>query len=347
MRVSDVLSRSRLDIFNEVGSLARTNRLFRETYSSANPELPPVAGRFESPDGTRRYLIRLDDGESIESVLIPEEDRFTFCVSSQAGCALACTFCLTGQLGLMRNLTAGEIVSQVMLLRQEAWMAARSPSLRSGFCQSSRNVQNPERSDGLCDTRFSVVFMGMGEPLQNYDNVLKAIEILTDDYGLAIPLRRITVSTAGIVPAIERLAAEPRFPNLSISLTGTTDELRNELMPINRRYPISAVIEAVRRVRSNRRKRVMFEYVMIKGITDTTADAQRLCRITKGLGTKVNLIPVNESKDIPYKRPSDSTVLEFQAILLRNGITAFIRKTRGNDVCGACGQLKKQVGDFR
>src|SRR5262245_38016479 len=194
---------------------------------------------FTSADGTTRYLIRLDDGELIESVLIPRPDRVTLCISSQVGCGLGCTFCLTGQLGLTRDLTAEEIVSQVLLI-----------------------LKNTTQ-------RFSVVFMGMGEPLQNYDNVQRAIRFMHDDHGFALPMSRITVSTAGLIPGIERLAAQPLFPNLSISLTGVTNPTRDALMPINRKYPIEMVMETVRSLPLSRQKRVMFECVMIKGVTDS------------------------------------------------------------------------------
>ena len=297
---------------DRLGSLSKSDRPAAEHFDLS---LPPVVNRFESADGTRRYLLRLQDGEVVESVLIPEGQRFTFCISSQIGCALACKFCLTGQLGLIRNLSAAEIVSQVLVLRAEI---------------------SRERSD-----RFSVVLMGMGEPLQNYENVIKAIQILADDHGVALPLRRITLSTAGLLPGIERLVKERLFPNLSISLSGATNESRDELMPINRKYPIEDVIGAVRRLSGSRRKRVMFEYVMIKGVTDSPDDAQHLSALLRGLGAKVNLIPLNESPDIDFQRSERSRILRFQQVLIRSGISTFIRKTRGDDVYGACGQLKK------
>jgi 23S rRNA (adenine2503-C2)-methyltransferase len=297
---------------DRIGSLSTSDRPAMEHFDLA---LPPVVNRFESADGTRRYLLRLQDGEVVESVLIPENQRFTFCISSQIGCALACKFCLTGQLGLVRNLSAAEIVSQALVLR-------------AGI--------SGEHSD-----RFSVVLMGMGEPLQNYENVLKAIQILVDDHGVALPLRRITLSTAGLLPGIERLAKEPLFPNLSISLSGTTNETRDELMPINRKYPIEDVIGVVRRLPVSRRKRVMFEYVMIKGVTDSSHDARHLLLLLRDLGAKVNLIPLNESPDIGFQRSDRSDILRFQQVLLRSGIPTFIRKTRGDDVYGACGQLRK------
>jgi 23S rRNA (adenine2503-C2)-methyltransferase len=257
--------------------------------------------------------LRLQDGESIESVLIPRHDRVTFCISSQVGCALGCTFCLTGQLGLSRNLSADEIISQVRLLQNET------------------------------QQRFSVVLMGMGEPLDNYDNVLRAIRYLHDDRGLKVPMTRITVSTAGLVPAIERLAREPLFPNLSISLTGVTNKTRDALMPINRKYPIEAVMEAVRKLPVARQKRVMFECVMIKGVTDSVEHAAHLSELVRNMRVKVNLIPLNPAEEIPYERSDGEAILRFQEILIRNGAPTFIRKNRGNDVSGACGQLKKKA----
>ena len=266
-----------------------------------------ITQRFDSIDGTRRYLVRLDDGEVVESVFIPAGDRATLCISSQAGCALGCTFCLTGQLGLIRDLSAAEIVSQVLLLK---------PS-----------------------QRFSVVFMGMGEPLQNYDNVMEAVRMLHDDRGMKLPMNRITVSTAGLIPGIKRLASELLFPNLSISLTGVTNKTRDTLMPINRKYPIEEVMEAVRELPHSRQKRVMFECVMIKGVTDSPDDAQELSRLVRGMSVKVNLIPLNPAAEIPYERSDDQAILRFQKILVDNGTVTFIRKNRGNDVSGACGQL--------
>jgi len=278
--------------------------------SKVESESPVITNRFTSSDGTQRYLLCLHDGQLIESVLIPRDDRATFCISSQVGCALGCTFCLTGQLGLTRNLSVPEIVSQVELLARETTQ------------------------------RFSVVFMGMGEPFDNYDNVLHAIRILHDDHGLKVPMTRITVSTAGLIPGIERLAQEPLFPNLSISLTGVTNETRDALMPINRKYPVEAVMAAIRKLPLARQKRVMFECVMIKGLTDSLEDAETLSRLVRGMRVKVNLIPLNQAEQIPYERSGNDTILRFQEILIRNGTATFIRKNRGNDVFGACGQLK-------
>jgi 23S rRNA (adenine2503-C2)-methyltransferase len=274
--------------------------------------LVTVDNSFMSADGAVRYLLRLGDGERAEAVRIPREDRITICISSQVGCALGCTFCLTGQLGLVRDLSADEIIAQALFLRQGA-------------------------------DRFSIVMMGMGEPLANYDNVLAAVRFFHDDHGFKLPMSRITVSTAGLVPAIERLAAEPLFPNLSISLTGVTDETRDALMPINRKYPIERLMEAVAALPPQRQKRVMFECVMIKGITDSLEDAQTLATLVGGMNVKVNLIPLNPSADIPYDRSDDDAIRRFQNVLLASGVATFIRKNRGNDVFAACGQLKKKA----
>ena len=327
---------SKFDVESRIASRTRAGRVFRAVYRegvsrfdamTAIPltsrkkladgfdlDLPSIAGRFDSKDGTQRYLLRFRDGETAESVLIPNSDRVTFCVSSQIGCALGCTFCLTGQMGLVRDLSAGEIVSQVVVLEREAM-----------HC------------------RFSVVLMGMGEPLQNYDNVVKAMNILHDDHGLGVAPARITLSTAGLVPGIERLAREQVFPNLSISLTGATNAVRDVLMPINRKYSIETVMEAVRKLPRARQSRVMFEYVMIKDVTDSPDDALELSRLLRGMCAKVNLIPLNPAPEIPYKRAEEEDILRFQKILVRNGTTTFVRRNRGNDVSGACGQLTNRI----
>jgi 23S rRNA (adenine2503-C2)-methyltransferase len=280
----------------------------------------PVHRRFDSRDGTRRYLVRLADGEFAETVFIPEQHRNTICISSQIGCALACTFCLTGQLGLTRNLTAGEIVSQVLVAQRD-------------------NLSLETRDS------FNIVLMGMGEPLHNYDNVMKALRILHDEHGLNMSMSRATLSTAGLLPAIERLGNEPDIPNLAISLTGATNDKRNELMPINRKYPIEQLLDAVRRFPIKHRQRVTFEYVLLRGITDAPEDALHLVKLLKGIPAKVNLIPLNEAEELDYRRPSDAAIERFQQILIDHHISAFVRKNRGNDISAACGQLKKKWAD--
>jgi 23S rRNA (adenine2503-C2)-methyltransferase len=272
-----------------------------------------VEKSFSSHDGTQRFLMRLSDGELIESVLIPRHDRSTLCISSQVGCGLGCAFCLTGQLGFTRDLTFHEMTSQVFFMLND------TPS------------------------RFSIVLMGMGEPLQNYENVMRAVLFFHDDHGLRLPMSRITVSTAGLVPAIDRLAREPLFPNLSISLTGVTNRTRDALMPINRKYPIDAVMDTVRSLPPSRQKRVMFECVMIKGLTDSIEAAETLSQLVRGMRVKVNLIPLNVADEIPFDRSDDDAILRFQKILVRNGTATFIRKNRGNDVSSACGQLRNRI----
>jgi len=273
--------------------------------------------RFDSADGTRRYLIPVDQDELAETVFIPEEHRNTICISSQIGCALACTFCLTGKIGLKQNLSAGEIVGQVVAAQRD-------------------NLKWEERDS------FNIVLMGMGEPLHNYDNVMKAIRILHDPEGMNMSMGRITLSTAGMLPALERLAREPIIPNLAISLTGATNEKRNVLMPINRKYPIEQLLDVVRRFPLKHRQRVTFEYVLLKGVTDSVGDALALARLLKGIPSKINLIPLNESEELDYARPSDETVERFQNVLIAHNISAFVRKNRGNDISAACGQLMKK-----
>jgi 23S rRNA (adenine2503-C2)-methyltransferase len=253
----------------------------------------------------------------VESVCIPSGDRVTACISSQIGCALGCTFCLTAQLGLIRDLSAGEIVAQALMVYRDS-------------------IATPSR-----DAHFNVVLMGMGEPLRNYENVLKAIRILGDAHGLALPPSRITLSTVGLIPELRRLAAEPVFPNLSISLTGVTNATRDVLMPINRKYPVADVLQFVRELSPARQRRVMLECVMIKDRTDTAEDAHALARLVEGMRVKVNLIPLNPAEEIPFQPAGAEAILHFQEILMRRGIATFIRKTRGADVWAACGQLKK------
>ena len=304
--------------FDDFALMTDLPKASRASFSGEwNIKLPSVHRRFDSIDGTRRYLVRLQDDELAETVYIPEEGRDTICISSQIGCALACTFCLTGQLGLTRHLSAGEIVTQALVAQRE----------------------------NISSRGFNIVLMGMGEPLHNYDNVMKAIRILHDKDGLNMSMSRITLSTAGLLPAIERLAAEPMIPNLAISLTGATNEKRNELMPINRRYPIEQLLDAVRRFPLKHRQRVTFEYVLLRGVTDAPEDALHLVKLLKGIRAKVNLIPFNEAEELSYRLPSDAAIERFQQVLIENNISAFVRKNRGNDISAACGQLKKKWAD--
>lgn len=265
-----------------------------------------------SSDGTTKFLLRLADGRRIEAVYIPDTPAQTFCISTQVGCAMACAFCLTGKMGLVRHLTAGEIVGQVRVLARET---------------------------GLAGTAFNIVLMGMGEPLHNYDATIKALRILTDAQGLAVPPRRITLSTVGVLPGLQRLAEEPIMPNLAISLHATTDEQRDVLAPINRKYKLQELMDACRAFPLRRRSRITFEYVLLNEVNDTPEDARRLARLLDGIQAKVNLLPLNEAEGIPFTRPSDERVNTFAAILAERGVTVSVRKSRGRDIRAACGQL--------
>ncbi|HEX7088158.1 MAG TPA: 23S rRNA (adenine(2503)-C(2))-methyltransferase RlmN [Vicinamibacterales bacterium] len=273
---------------------------------------PELVREDRSVDGTRKFLLGLEDGRRIEAVYIPDTPRQTFCVSSQVGCAMNCDFCLTGKMGFGRNLTPGEIAGQVRVLAH---------------------------ATGLASSSFNIVLMGMGEPLHNYDNVMAAMRILADEHGFGVTPRRVTLSTVGVVPGMERLAAEPWMPNLAVSLHATTDEQRNALVPINRKYPIAQLMEACRRFPLKRRSRITFEYVLLDGVNDTPEDARRLVRLVGDMKAKVNLLPLNPAPGIPYERPSDERVNRFAGVLARHGVTVSVRKSRGRDIRAACGQL--------
>ena len=269
----------------------------------------------KSVDGTRKLALRTRDGKIIESVLIPDGDKMTQCISSQVGCALGCTFCATAAMGLMRNLDAGEIVDQVY--RAQALLAVEEPG---------RRITN-------------LVYMGMGEPLHNYAEVVRSLRILTHGAGANLSHRRITVSTVGLVPGIAKLGAEDFHVNLAISLNASSDAVRDQIMPINRKYPIEALLEAVRRYPLERRRRVTFEYVLIAGVNDSIADAARLARLLGGMRCKVNVIPWNPHPHAPYRRPSAAAIEAFQNEVKRLGLPAYLRTPRGDDIAAACGQL--------
>lgn len=272
--------------------------------------------KFNSQDGTRRYLFKLKDGREIESVWIPEAERATICISSQVGCPLACEFCLTAQLKLKRNLSVGEIVGQIITVLSDVYGAKCPP-----------------------DRQINIVLMGMGEPLLNYDNVMAAIRLMNDAEGLAISTRHITLSTAGIVPKIYDLGKEEIRPKLAISLTGASDELRDRLMPINRKYPLKELLKACQDFPLKPRERITFEYVMLAGVTDSDADARRLVKLLSPLRAKVNLIPHNPAEELPFESSPMDKVIHFQQILIDHGLSAFIRRPRGQDIFAACGQL--------
>jgi 23S rRNA (adenine2503-C2)-methyltransferase len=278
---------------------------------------PCVVSDEQSIDGTRKFVLELADKRRIESVFIPDTPSMTFCISTQVGCAMACGFCLTGKMGLVRNLSAGEIAGQVRVLAA---------------------------ATGLLDFPFNIVLMGMGEPLHNYDATMKALRMLHTEHGLALSPRRVTLSTVGIVPGLERLAQEPLMPNLAISLHATTDDQRTALVPPNRKYPLAAILEACRRFPLKKRSRITFEYVMLAGVNDTPEDARRLVKLLSGIKAKVNLIPLNPAPGIPYERPSDERVDRFAQILADRYVTVSVRKSRGLDIRAACGQLIVEGG---
>jgi 23S rRNA (adenine2503-C2)-methyltransferase len=301
--------------------------------------LPGIQKKFISSDGTVRYLIELADGETVETVWMPEGDggeagdgteagveiethkprgwrRTTICISSQVGCAVNCRFCLTALLGIKRNLSAGEIVGQVIAVLQD------------------QKVAPP-------DERVNLVFMGMGEPFLNYDNFIKATRLLVE--GVGIPESRMTVSTAGIVPRIHDLGREPVRPKLAISLTASNDALRSELMPINRKWNLEQLMTAAREFPLRKREKITFEYVLLKGVNDSPEQARELAELVRGVKCKVNLIALNPGPGIGFETPQEASLQEFQKILISASVPTFIRRPRGRDIYAACGQLKRTL----
>jgi 23S rRNA (adenine2503-C2)-methyltransferase len=279
--------------------------------------LPAIEQWYQSVDGTRRYLLRLDDGRTVESVLMPEGERDTICISSQVGCPVDCKFCMTALMGLERSLTAGEIVGQVLLVARE----------------------NQLRQDG---GRLNVVMMGQGEPLLNLENVVKATRILLDPAGFALSPRRVTVSTAGIIPKMAELGREPVRPKLAISLNASTEESRQALMPITRKYHLKDLMQACKEYPLRPWEKLTFEYVLLKGVNDTDDDARRVAKILANLNCKVNLIALNPGPGIPFETPDPERVASFQS-LVRRSVPCFVRKPRGLDIYAACGQLKRNA----
>lgn len=286
-------------------------------------EIPEVVTRQISEDGTRKYLVRIAGGHEVEVVYIPETDRGTLCISSQVGCTLTCSFCHTGTQKLVRNLTAGEIVGQVMLARDDLdeWPVPGAPK------EEVRLVSN-------------IVLMGMGEPLYNFENVRDAMNIVMDGEGIALGRRRITLSTSGVVPEIARTATEIGCL-LAVSFHATTDEVRDQLVPINRRWNIATLLDALKAYPNlSNSERITFEYVMLDGVNDSKEDAHRLVKLLEGIPAKVNLIPFNEWPGAPYKRSSGNRIHAFADILYHAGYATPIRTPRGEDIMAACGQLK-------
>ena len=287
----------------------------------AEVRLPEIVTDRLSTDGSRKWLLRFEDGNCIETVYIPEAERGTLCVSSQVGCMLNCSFCSTAQQGFNRNLTTGEIMAQV-------WLAAEALGNRP---DTTRRISN-------------VVMMGMGEPLLNYDNVVRAMRLMLDDFGYGLSKRRITLSTAGIIPAIKRLR-EDCDVSLAVSLHAPDDLLRNELVPLNRKYPVRELLAACHDYVGSSRRRVTFEYVLLSGINDSDAHARQLVHCLEGIPAKVNLIPFNPFPNTRYRRSPPGRIDRFFEILNRAGVVTITRKTRGDDIDAACGQLAGRFHD--
>ncbi len=324
-QICQALYKDRISTLEAISTLPRglRQRLEVEGYRAG---FPIPARRFQSIDGTVRYLLKLGDEETVETVWMPEGDyseegdgvenwkRSTICVSSQVGCAVNCQFCLTAKLGIKRNLTAGEIVGQVLAVLEDQAVA-------------------------IDKDRINLVFMGMGEPFLNYENFIKAVRLLVEEVG--IPQSRMTVSTAGIVPRIYDFGKEEIRPRLAISLNASNDDLRTEIMPINKKWDIEALLDAIREFPLRNRERVTFEYVLLAGLNDSLQNAAEVVKLVRGIPAKVNLIALNPGPGIPYGTPEDDRVKAFQDHFIANGVPAFVRRPRGRDIFAACGQLKQ------
>ena len=333
----DALYRQRAESFDRIATLPQGLR--QKLDQDRGIGLPQIERQFRSSDGTVRYLISLSDGQSVETVWMPEGDggeagdgseagaesdaslqrlrrRATICVSSQVGCAVDCQFCMTALLNLKRNLTAGEIVGQVCAVLNH------------------QGVSPP-------DERVNLVFMGMGEPFLNYENFMNAVRLLVEGVGIAES--RMTVSTAGVVPRIHDLGAEPVRPKLAISLNAPHDELRSQLMPINRKWGLEKLMAAAREFPLRNREKLTFEYVLLEDVNDSLENARELVELIRGTTSKVNLIALNPGEGIGFRTPNRERVVQFQALLVAAGVPAFIRRPRGRDIYAACGQLKQTV----
>lgn len=309
------IHRKRVRDFSVMTDIAAKYRLaLAERYELGRPQLVTLQ---RAQDGTRKYLFALSDDAQVESVFIRQERRNTLCVSSQVGCAMQCAFCRSGAMGFRRNLSAAEIVGQVLAVQDEL-----------------------AEDRGLVEKEIAnIVFMGMGEPLHNYSNVTRAVRILNDDLGQKFSSRKITVSTSGVLSAMKRFVEEEVPANLAVSLNATTDKQREELMPINRKWPLEVLLRGIRELPLKKRERITLEYVLIKDVNDTVEDLQRLPQLLQGLRVKVNLIPYNECAHLSYKSPPRERIMDWQQALLAVGVTSTIRWSKGEDISAACGQL--------
>ena len=308
-----------VDNFTDMTNLSKSLRVRLEEIAEIRP--PKIILDHASDDGTHKWVVEIDSGNHIETVFIPEKNRGTLCVSSQVGCALACTFCSTAQQGFNRNLSTAEIIGQL-------WVANKA----LGFdWQGERIISN-------------VVMMGMGEPLLNFENVVRAMNIMMDDFSFGLSKRRVTLSTAGVVPAIDRLR-DVTDVSLALSLHAPNDHLRDQLVPLNKKYPIKDVLDACKRYVGEDRRRITIEYVMLDGVNDSVAHAFELVKLLRGVPSKVNLIPFNPFPNTTYRRSSQQAIDKFRDILMKHDLTTVTRKTRGDDINAACGQLVGKVLD--
>ncbi|WP_455376560.1 23S rRNA (adenine(2503)-C(2))-methyltransferase RlmN [Kaarinaea lacus] len=308
-----------VDNFADMTNLSKSLRVKLEEIAEIRP--PKIILDHASDDGTHKWVVEIDSGNHIETVFIPEKNRGTLCVSSQVGCALACTFCSTAQQGFNRNLSTAEIIGQL-------WVANKA----LGFdWQGDRIISN-------------VVMMGMGEPLLNFENVVRAMNIMMDDFSFGLSKRRVTLSTAGVVPAIDRLR-DVTDVSLALSLHAPNDQLRDQLVPLNKKYPIKDVLDACKRYVGEDRRRITIEYVMLDGVNDSVAHAFELVKLLRGVPSKVNLIPFNPFPNTTYRRSSQQAIDKFRDILMKHDLTTVTRKTRGDDINAACGQLVGKVLD--
>ncbi|OGT06017.1 MAG: 23S rRNA (adenine(2503)-C(2))-methyltransferase [Gammaproteobacteria bacterium GWF2_41_13] len=307
--------------FDQMTNLSKKLRDYLIAHAEAKP--PQLVQEQISQDETRKWLLELDDKERIETVYIPEKNRGTLCISSQAGCALKCAFCATGQLGCKRNLTVAEIIGQV-------WFAVRRLS-----------AEQPDRERIITN----VVLMGMGEPLLNFDNVIKATGLMMDTFAYGFSKYRVTLSTVGIVPAIDQLSKISDI-SLAVSLHAPTDEIRHQIIPVNRRYPLSSLMAACRRYfQADKRRKITFEYVMLKGVNDSPSHAKALVKLLEGIPSKVNLLLFNPVSGVDYQPATDEAVDAFWAILTKAGLQTQLRRRRGSDIAAACGQLANRIKD--
>ena len=313
-RTTQILRWLYKDGVHSIDEMTNLPKRFREVMDQVSLISSLSTRRVEQgKDGTKKFLFELADGNCIESVLIPDKRRLTLCLSTQVGCALGCLFCLTGKKGLRRNLTVSEILNQILTVRETL----------------------NERA-----SLTNIVLMGMGEPLANYENVLKAVGLMINPEAFKFSSRRVTLSTAGLVPELEALAKERVSFRLAVSLNATDNETRSQVMPINRRYPLRKLLEVCRHFPLRPRTRITFEYVMLEGINDSLQDARRLIKQLRGIPSKINLIPLNEAPGIPFRRPADERVRQFQEILMAGGLAAIVRSSKGADISAACGQLQ-------